>query len=317
MLNSQLTRGLVALLSLLLLGTPAWSWGHDGHRLVARIAAKNLNPATRQKLVVILQTNDAGLDEALAKAATWPDEISKPATATALWHFADVPVSGPFSLAGLCDQHDCVVDRIKEMSDRLRLNQTGFKLKTEPSGPLARPMTSQEVSFLTHFAGDIHQPLHAANNGDRGGNCVKLKKPIAGSSTKELHAVWDNDEVFAVFQDLTKSKPTPQAESAAAEALFQRYKTAGAGNWEQAPVEDWARESNDLARNDVYGKLKIPNHTAAPGQCAVGIKPVTITRPYLTGNVSDTEQQLMRAGIRLSDMLNKICAGNGCQPNPH
>lgn len=316
-MSTYIVRCLAAVSLVLLLTTPAWSWGRDGHRLVARIAAKNLTPDTRQKLAAILQTDDAGLDAAMANAATWPDEIDKSATGTRDWHFIDVPVTADFSLDGLCPEHNCVVDRIKEMSDRLQQNQTGFALAQEPDPN--QPMTAQELSFLIHFAGDIHQPLHAATDGDRGGNCVELANPIQHqkkAATTELHAVWDNDEVFAVFQHLAKSGPSAKSEAKVAGALFQRYKDAGAGDWEKATVEDWARESNDLARADVYTKLHLPNHTAAPGQCATGIAKVAIAPTYLTGNVADTEQQLMRAGIRLSDILNQICQDNGCQASP-
>jgi S1/P1 Nuclease len=31
------------------------------------------------------------------------------------------------------------------------------------------------LKFLGHWAGDIHQPLHAASQGDRGGNHVRTR----------------------------------------------------------------------------------------------------------------------------------------------
>jgi hypothetical protein len=79
---------------------------------------------------------------------------------------------------------------------------------------------------------------------------------------------------------------------------------------------DWARETNDLAKTDVYQKLQIPNHTALGNQCAAGIAPVNVDQTYLDANVADVELQLMRAGVRLSNILNQICAGNGCQAVP-
>jgi hypothetical protein len=72
---------------------PAWPWGHEGDRVVAKVAAKNLTPAARQKVALILGTADAGLDTAMAAAATWPDEINKVQTQTSNWHFVDVPVT--------------------------------------------------------------------------------------------------------------------------------------------------------------------------------------------------------------------------------
>jgi hypothetical protein len=306
--NSRTVRGLWITILVFGVVSPAWSWGRDGHRVVAKIAAMNLTPDTRKKVAAILETDDAGLAASMAAASTWPDEISKSRTGTGGWHYVDVPVTGPFDLGTLCAAHDCAIDRIQEMADRLRLNQTGLTLASPPSPP--RPVASQEIAFLIHFVGDLHQPLHAADDGDRGGNCENLTTALVhadGSRTTELHAVWDVDEVMAVFNVWGN-------EDATAAALFQRFKDG-----EQAPqstVTDWARESNDLARQDIYRKLNIPNYMAAPGQCAEGIAPVNIDQQYLDSNENDVERQLMRAGIRLSNVLNQICAGNGCQANP-
>src|SRR5262249_54631376 len=83
-------------------------WGHEGHRLVALIAAKNLKQPTRARLATILGVQSAGLDAAMADAATWPDEINKKRTGTRDWHFIDVPVTAPFTVTDLCPNHDCV-----------------------------------------------------------------------------------------------------------------------------------------------------------------------------------------------------------------
>jgi hypothetical protein len=109
----------------------------------------------------------------------------------------------------LCAAHDCVIDQIGNMSDRLGTNKSGFALQMPPNPP--RPMSSQEMAFLIHLVGDIHQPLHAAANADRGGNCVNLTQALThgdGSrATTELHAVWDVDEVLAVFRRLAAKTP--------------------------------------------------------------------------------------------------------------
>ena len=296
------------LLAVLFTAQSVGAWGREGHRVVARIAARNLNQTARKKVAVILATNDAGLESAMAAASTWPDEIDKKKTDTEFWHFIDVPITGPFAIAGLCPLHNCVLDRIEELQTRLGTNAKGFTLAAPPSP--ARPMTSQELAFLIHFVGDVHQPLHAANDGDRGGVCVQLLHPIVhtdGSKTTHLHGAWDNDEVIAMANVLG-------SESAIVATLFQRFKN-GAPVSQLMPA-DWAHESNDLARKDIYHKLHLPNHTAPPGQCAAGIAKIDVGQPYLTGNVADVETQLMRAGIRLSNVLNQICAGTGCNAKP-
>jgi len=302
-------KSLVLVLCWMINTVPGFGWSRAGHRIVAKIAAKNLSPVARKKLALILETNDTGIEAAMADASSWPDEINRQATKTATWHFVNIPVVGPFSIGNMCANHDCIIDRIEEMSDRLRNNRTGFELAEPPIPP--RLMTSQELAFLIHFVGDIHQPLHSANNGDLGGNCENLAVPLEhgddSKPTTVLHAAWDVDEVLAVMKALGN-------EDATAAALFQRFKK-GAQVPQLTPLE-WAREGNDLARKDIYQKLHIPSHTAPPGQCAPGIAQVNVTQQYLDGNVPDVEQQLMLAGIRLSNVLNQICAGNGCASNP-
>src|SRR5215831_16682465 len=191
------------LIAVLFTAQSAAAWGREGHRVIARIAARNLNQTARKKVAVILATNDAGLEAAMAAASTWPDEIDKKKTGTDTWHFIDVPITVPFSITGLCPNHNCVLDRIAEMQNRLATNAKGFTLAAPPSPP--RPMTSQEMAFLIHFVGDVHQPLHGATDGDRGGNCVGLIHPLVhtdGTKTTELHAVWDVDEVIAMANAL-------------------------------------------------------------------------------------------------------------------
>lgn len=291
----------------LLTAAPAYPWGREGHHIVALIAARNLSAAARAKVARILGTNDAGLEKAMLAAATWPDNIDKAKTGTRNWHFVDVPVTAPFDVGTLCASHDCVIDQIADMEDRLLHNRTGFALKAKPRP--ARPMTSQELAFLIHFVGDIHQPLHAANDGDRGGNCVHLTTSIPHKDfdTKELHAVWDTDEVLAVLKVLGAVAET-------AEKLFQRF-NSGASVSQLTPL-DWAHEANDLARKDIYESLQLPNHEAPAGTCAPGIAKIQVTQEYLDGNEADVETQLMRAGVRLSNILNQICAGSGCKAKP-
>jgi S1/P1 Nuclease/Metal binding domain of Ada len=35
-----------------------------------------------------------------------------------------------------------------------------------------------DLAFLIHFVADLHQPLHAANNQDLGGNCVMVESQV-------------------------------------------------------------------------------------------------------------------------------------------
>src|SRR3546814_15564981 len=45
--------------------------------------------------------------------------------------------------------------------------------------------------FLIHFVGDLHQPLHAGEKGDAGGNKVNAAYGIYAPPRINLHSVWD------------------------------------------------------------------------------------------------------------------------------
>src|SRR2546422_34197 len=125
--------GVLVLSALLMFPAGYFGWAREGHRIAAKIAAKNLTPDTRNKLATILKTNDAGLEAAMATAATWPDDgLDKKATKTGDWHFVDVPVTAPFAIGTLCDADNCVINRILEMSRRLQMNESGFKMAAPP-----------------------------------------------------------------------------------------------------------------------------------------------------------------------------------------
>ena len=299
-----LRSGVVLSLGLCLLVAPApcVAWGGAGHRVIARIAAKNIDQGTRAKLAVILGVAPGAVEDAMAEASTWPDDIDKVKTGTREWHFINVAVSNPFSTTGLCSPHECVLDRINEMARRLHNNEKGFTLLAPPAPKFKRPMTSREVAFLIHFVGDVHQPLHAADNHDLGGVQVLLNPPIQHGQfpTDQLHALWDGDEVFAVLNALGDERH-------AAAALNQRFQN-GATVVQLTPL-DWARESYDLAKQSIYNKLTITQDTN-------GKRHVILPAGYVDGNEGEVETRLLRAGIRLARLLDQTCAGDGCKAKP-
>lgn len=87
----------------------------------------------------------------------------------------------PISAAGFdaardCSRGNCVVAKIDQFSAELRDRNAPPKQRLEA------------LKFLVHFIGDVHQPLHASDNGDRGGN--NIHEEFKGRKTN-LHAVWD------------------------------------------------------------------------------------------------------------------------------
>ena len=296
----------IALAAFLLIPAPTQTWGASAHRIVARVAARNLSPVARQKVRAILAVSDTSLENSMANASVWPDRIDKRATGTDRWHFVNVPPFSPFSLSGMCGGGECITAKVDDMARRLRTNQTDFALDTKPI-PF-RPMTQQELAFLIHLVADIHQPLHAAANGDRGGSCVLLAEPLVNGPnvTDQLHGIWDHNVVSTAMAGRTEAQMVA--------LLFQRFKSGAVVT--QGDAADWARESHRIALDAVYKKLNIPQHEAPPGQCARNIQRVTVTSEYLASNGTTVERRLLEGGIRLSRVLNDVCSGAGCKANP-
>jgi hypothetical protein len=69
---------------------------------------------------------------------------------------------------------------------------TGWKRTPAHWRPAASSATEQErleaLKYVGHWVGDLHQPLHASFEDDRGGNAIGVS---GGLCSRDLHAVWD------------------------------------------------------------------------------------------------------------------------------
>ena len=182
-----------AVLGLVLAGAaalpaPALAWGFEGHEIVAAIARARLTPAVRAKVDAIL-AGDADTLTApdMLSRATWADAWRGAGhRETAQWHFVDLELDHPDlnaacfgrpaagALASQGPAQDCVVDKIEAFA---------AELGAPAIAPAERLLA---LKYLLHFVGDVHQPLHASDHQDRGGNCVRIA--LGGSRTSNLHS---------------------------------------------------------------------------------------------------------------------------------
>jgi nuclease S1 len=104
----------------------------------------------------------------LAEVSTWADEVGGQWRETAGWHYINIPIHPPtgtlsgYDAARDCAKGDFVVAKIDEFAAMLR-----------DKAELARDRI-EALKFVVDFVADVHQQLHAANDGDRGGNDVKV-----------------------------------------------------------------------------------------------------------------------------------------------
>lgn len=264
-------RIVVGLLIICLLSVNGYAYGPRGHQLVGAIADKRLaqNQAVAKKVRTLLD----GMT--LQRAATLPDEIkswqcgrapsgpnrinrelqafvnancSHPSHSE--FHYTDVPVVGNENYAdGEVGRFE--FDIVKMIPFCIRV------LKGEAPEDNERAITkSIAVILLTHYFGDIHQPLHVgaeffnssgnpfqptpqnAGFADQGGNKLTLFTFVNGQrrSAGKFHGYWDGQTVENAFGTQQNAK------------IAQRLGLKEPEDWElSGGVETWAEQlANDI-----------------------------------------------------------------------
>lgn len=165
-------RALVVLALSFLAASHAFAWGAQGHEVVAKVAWQRLTPLARQEVSRLLALEP---DQTLESIATWADEHRSPATG--VWHYINFPrASCSYDAERDCSGGRCVVAAIAHQA-------TIFASRASDVDRL------KALKYLVHLVGDVHQPLHAGYQDDRGGNRFQLR---AWMHARNLHAVWDS-----------------------------------------------------------------------------------------------------------------------------
>ncbi|MEM8684588.1 MAG: S1/P1 nuclease [Pseudomonadota bacterium] len=172
-------RILTGLILIVCIGTltssPAQAWGKIGHRVTGYIADAHLSDEARARVKAILGSED------LAEASTWPDFMRASPEAfwqetSVTWHWVTIPVGKTYDEVGAPPEGDGISalayfrDILLDESSSLEQQQIALR-------------------FIVHIVGDLHQPLHAGNGTDAGGN--RFPVLFFGQMTN-LHSVWDS-----------------------------------------------------------------------------------------------------------------------------
>ena len=65
-------------------------------------------------------------------------------------------------------------------------------------------IVKESLMFVTHFIGDIHQPLHCARKSDIGGNRILVNFEVASEKSHHwnLHSVWDTGIILRSIEEI-------------------------------------------------------------------------------------------------------------------
>ncbi len=252
------------------------AWGAVGHHVVARLAWARMTPAVRSQATLLLE----GGQDAFVSGSTWADDIRSNRPETYNWHFVDIPAGeARYDAKRDCpptERGDCVIAEV--LRARAEVVEPGR----------SNPLKAESLKYLVHFVADLHQPMHAVDNHDRGGNDVRvaaLRGPD-GRATN-LHAVWDSGLINL----------STETEAARADRLLADLQAHPAP--ENMDVVMWAEESRDLAARVAY---RYPSFSLT----GPGPDPISLDDAYRAAAMVAIDRQLELAGARVAALLNDL-----------
>lgn len=132
------------------------------------------------------------------------------------------------------------------------------------------------LKLLIHFMGDLHQPLHLGRAEDKGGNTIGLSW---FGDRSNLHRVWDSgmiDTYGMSYSELAENLPVISREEI--DAICK------------GSIREWAEEIRKLTQK-VYAAQEKGDH---------------LGYAYMYQNFDLVRWQLLKGGLRLSTVLNRI-----------
>ncbi len=237
-------------------------WFELGHRVVARIAEGRLTPQAAAAVRDLL----AG--ESMADASVWADEIRGRRRETASQHFVNIPLAvTQYDSTTQCPGGACIIAAIE--SDR--------RLLADPAA--TENQRAEALRFLIHFIGDLHQPLHVSDHGDRGGNDLQVQ---FFGTPDNLHKVWDGELIERAGLD----------ENAYFDRLQRQMNSLPLDSLSGGTVIDWAMEGHRIAAEQVY-RLPVGGN---------------IADQYENAELPVVDLAIIKAGVRLARVLNEALA---------
>ncbi|KAI3950608.1 hypothetical protein MKX01_040588 [Papaver californicum] len=261
-----------------------YGWGIDGHYAVCKIAQPRLNEAAAAAVKQLLPEH---AENDLASMCSWADRVKFRYHWSSPLHYIDTPDS-------LCTYQYNSERRKRKVCCRGNYNYTDQLLnyRTSTCSQANQYNLSEALLFLSHFMGDIHQPLHVGFTSDRGANTIDVhwyrRKTV-------LHHVWDNSIIE------TSEKRFYDTSVDDLINVIQRNIT---GAWADQ-VPKWEKCSlNKTTCPDIYASESIE------AACEWAYKDVSedsvLEDDYFLSRYPVVNKRLAQGGVRLAATLNRI-----------
>jgi hypothetical protein len=274
---------LLAPLLLLLIPSPAMAWWEYGHESVATVALHEVSPTTRREILRLLaqgrllETPTCSV-RTIELASYWPDcakTLGDRFSYAYSWHYQNVNICRPFPDKIPCPDGNCVSAQIER----------NRKLLADRNVPTRERLMA--LVFLVHLMGDLHQPLHAGDRGDKGGNDFKVD--YGAIQKTNIHSIWDG-----LLADRAISSPP-----GGALAILAAVPPTERAAIRQGGVASWGRDSWQAARDFGYGALLADPCGPIPA------KPPLMTEETVQRLIPIVRMQVAKGGIRLARLLDE------------
>ena len=249
---------------LFVLSIDSSAWWDTGHQMVCDEAYKLLKPSALKVVDPLIEEHGS-----FGRACLWADWIKGERKDTRSWHYINLPDAEQNTYNAKCPENGCIFASFYEQLNILKDKNTSFNKKEEA------------LWFVGHFAGDIHQPMHAGYPEDLGGNRHFLK--FENGKNTNMHKLWDGQIIdhmeFVHGKDYLLDNVTSKIK------IFL-------GIDHSHEIESWAQESRDIAMQKSVGyrhnELKI------------------VTNKYMESHFEIVQERIALGAIRLSQTLNRI-----------
>ncbi|KAF2839205.1 nuclease PA3 [Patellaria atrata CBS 101060] len=290
------TRYFVALEVLAFAFSPIAAWNTDVHQQIGYMAENFLTSYTSDILGEILESQ---YNKSIGLAAAWADAYAhtKEGRYSYQWHWIDAHDNPPtychVDYKYDCAKGGCIVSAIANQTEILRGCIDNVKNGLLSGG--SNMTCSNALKWVTHFVGDIAQPLHSSGLGN-GGNLFNV---TFGGKRTELHAVWDGEIIYAdagvtVFPNASihpfMINLVDRINKDSFSVPTSEWLSCTNPNTPQQCALAWARDSNTWTCRYVY-KYAYNNTDLLESGYAKGAYPIV-------------ELQISKAALRLGTWLN-------------
>jgi hypothetical protein len=240
-------------------GDVAYAWGEKGHRIVAILADTHLTEQAREEVRRLLPAGTT-----LADAAVWPDREGRRITEFDRLHHVSIPDDAAgYDQERDCKARNCMVEALNWFTSVI----------AEPEAPINVRLIA--LRYVAHLVGDMHQPLHAGRQEDRGGTEITVSYR---AQITNLHLFWD----FNVIE--IEEGNAEELAKKLDESITPKQRAA----WQSGEPKTWTDESFRLSRSNAY---------------TLG-ESMELSDEYVATALTIVRRRLAQAGVRLGWLLN-------------